>query len=60
MELKNTNNDIVESHNGGDGSVKDSEYLRKDIAMVLVQLKEANGQACGFHKCYLVLFIFSF
>lgn len=50
MELKNTNNDILESQNGGEGSLKDSEPLKKHIATVLVQLKEANDQACGFRE----------
>ncbi|KAL9447323.1 hypothetical protein AB3S75_014900 [Citrus x aurantiifolia] len=45
MELKNTNNDILESQNGGESSLKDSEPLKKHIATVLVQLKEANDQA---------------
>ncbi|KAK9015647.1 hypothetical protein V6N11_006745 [Hibiscus sabdariffa] len=30
--------------------IKGSEPFKKHIAMVLVQLKEANGQACGFHE----------
>ncbi|KAH9689298.1 protein ALWAYS EARLY 2 [Citrus sinensis] len=61
MELKNTNNDILESQNGGESSLKDSEPLKKHIATVLVQLKEANDQACGFRElcfgisCYLSL-----
>ncbi|XP_031260660.1 protein ALWAYS EARLY 2 isoform X2 [Pistacia vera] len=45
MELKNTNNDIMESHNGGDGSVKDSEPLRKHIATAssaLLHLRQRN------------------
>lgn len=53
MELKNTNNDILESQNGGEGCLKDSEPLKKHIATVLVQLKEANDQACGFHELCL-------
>ncbi|MED6218658.1 hypothetical protein PIB30_028497 [Stylosanthes scabra] len=47
-ELKNTNNDILENQIDC-GSFKDSEALRKHYATVLVQLKEASEQACGFH-----------
>ncbi|XP_044482758.1 protein ALWAYS EARLY 2 isoform X2 [Mangifera indica] len=45
MELRNTNNDIMESHNGGDSSVKDSDPLRKHIAMAssaLLHLRQRN------------------
>lgn len=55
MELRSTNNDVVEKQNNGDCSLKDSEPFRKHYAMVLVQLKEASGQACGFHEFHLVL-----
>ncbi|KAM3752669.1 hypothetical protein ACB098_03G036600 [Castanea mollissima] len=44
MELRSTNNDIVENQNEGDCSLKDSEPFKKHYAMVLVQLKEASGQ----------------
>lgn len=50
MELRNTNNEIVENQNGGDSSFNDSEPLKKHYATVLVQLKEASGKACGFHN----------
>jgi hypothetical protein len=52
MELRSTNNDTVENQNDGDCSLKDSEPFKKHYAMVLVQLKEASGQACGFHELY--------
>lgn len=54
MELKNTNNDVLETQNGAEGSLKDSEPLKKHMAMVLVQLEEANGQACGFREIVFV------
>ncbi|KAM4108319.1 hypothetical protein ACJW30_03G038100 [Castanea mollissima] len=44
MELRSTNNDIVENQNERDCSLKDSEPFKKHYAMVLVQLKEASGQ----------------
>ncbi|KAF5454048.1 hypothetical protein F2P56_023743, partial [Juglans regia] len=44
MELRSTNNDVVEKQNNGDCSLKDSEPFKKHYAMVLVQLKEASGQ----------------
>ena len=56
MELKNTNNDIMENPKNGDNSLKDSEPL-KNLAAVLVQLKEASGQACACAKiCTYALF----
>lgn len=45
MELKNTNNDILESQNGGEGSLKDSEPLKKHIATAssaLLQVRQCN------------------
>ncbi|GKU97737.1 hypothetical protein SLEP1_g10838 [Rubroshorea leprosula] len=45
MELRNTNNDIRENHNDLQSAWKDSEHFKKHVAMVLVQLKEANDQA---------------
>ncbi|KAG2695565.1 hypothetical protein I3760_07G018600 [Carya illinoinensis] len=44
MELRSTNNDVVEKQNNGGCSLKDSEPFKKHYAMVLVQLKEASGQ----------------
>lgn len=49
------NNDMVEDQNGGGCPLKDSEPFRRQYAMVLVQLKEASGQACGFHELYFAL-----
>ncbi|KAL9450470.1 hypothetical protein AB3S75_012250 [Citrus x aurantiifolia] len=45
MELKNTNNDILESQNGGESSLKDSEPLKKHIATAssaLLQVRQCN------------------
>lgn len=45
MELKNTNNDILEGQNGGEGSLKDSEPLKKHIATAssaLLQVRQCN------------------
>lgn len=67
MELRNMNNDVLDDQINGDGSLKDSESFKKHYATVLVQLKEAGGQACGFreflyHTCTLlsesVIFLF--
>ncbi|XP_021282350.1 protein ALWAYS EARLY 2 isoform X3 [Herrania umbratica] len=44
MELRNMNNDISENRNG-ESCLKDSEPFKKHIATVLVELKEASGQA---------------
>ncbi|KAK3200187.1 hypothetical protein Dsin_023602 [Dipteronia sinensis] len=49
IELKHTNNDLLERQNGARGFAKDSEYLKKHIATVLVLLKEANCESYGFH-----------
>ena len=49
LELRKTNNEILENQNSGDYALKDSEPFKKHYATVLVQLKEASGQACGFH-----------
>lgn len=48
MELRNLNNDVLQQQTDGDRSLKDSDSFKKHYAMVLVQLKEAGGQACGF------------
>lgn len=56
MELKNANNDIMENQNDAD-CCKDSEPFRKHYATVLVQLKEASGQACGFHALLFLLLL---
>lgn len=45
MELRNMNNDVLDDQINGDGSLKDSESFKKHYATVLVQLKEAGGQA---------------
>lgn len=50
MELQSTNNEILERQVDGDRSVKDCESLKKHYATVLVRLKEASDQACGFHQ----------
>ena len=47
MELRSANSDILENKNGID-CLKDSEVFKKHYATVLLQLKEASGQACGF------------
>lgn len=57
MELRNTNNELLESQNKGECSLKDSEPFKKHYATVLVQLKEASGQACGFRDLYIMLHI---
>ncbi|KAK9292843.1 hypothetical protein L1049_020823 [Liquidambar formosana] len=44
MELRHSNNDILENRNDGDSSLNDSEPFKKHYAMVLVQLKEASDQ----------------
>lgn len=48
MELRNLNNDVLHQQIDGDRSLKDSDSFKKHYATVLVQLKEAGGQACGF------------
>lgn len=55
MELNNTNNDILESQSNGNSSLKDSDPFKKHYATVLVQLKEASGQACGFRDFHIML-----
>ncbi|XP_048133322.1 protein ALWAYS EARLY 2-like isoform X3 [Rhodamnia argentea] len=45
MELRNMNNDVLDDQINEDGSLKDSESFKKHYATVLVQLKEAGGQA---------------
>lgn len=47
-DLRNTN-DMLE-HRNGESCLKDSKPLKKHIATVLVQLKEASVQACGFQS----------
>ena len=47
-------NDMVENQNDGGCCLKDSEPSRKQSAMVLVLLKEASDQACGFHELYYI------
>lgn len=47
IELRNANNGILENQNGIE-SLKDPEGFKKHYATVLVELKEASGQACGF------------
>lgn len=49
MELRNTNDDILDNKSGG-SCLKGSEPFKRHIPTVLVQLKEANGQACGFYE----------
>ncbi|XP_040940936.1 protein ALWAYS EARLY 2 isoform X3 [Gossypium hirsutum] len=43
MELRNTNDDILDNKSGG-SCLKGSEPFKRHIPTVLVQLKEANGQ----------------
>ncbi|KAK4748829.1 hypothetical protein SAY87_015415 [Trapa incisa] len=45
MELRNLNNDAMQQQTDGDRSIKDSDSFKKHYATVLVQLKEAGGQA---------------
>lgn len=54
MELRNANSDIMENQNDAD-CIKNSEAFKKHYATVLVQLKEASGQACGFHGLLFLL-----
>lgn len=56
-ELRNANNDILENQDDID-CLRDSESFRKHYATVLVQLKEASGQACGFHRLLFYYKIF--
>ena len=56
MELRKTNDEILENQNNGDYSFRVSEPFKKHYATVLVQLKEASGQACGFHH-HILLFV---
>ncbi|XVF06071.1 hypothetical protein REPUB_Repub06bG0016700 [Reevesia pubescens] len=56
-ELRNSNTDILENRNGN-SCLKGSEPFKKHIATVLVQLKEASGQACGFHELIEVVYSF--
>lgn len=53
-ELRNANNDMLENQNGKE-CLKDSEAFKKHYATVLVELKEASEQACGFHGLFLSL-----
>ncbi|XP_019440563.1 PREDICTED: protein ALWAYS EARLY 2 isoform X3 [Lupinus angustifolius] len=46
MELKVANDDMLENQNGVE-CFRDSEAFKKHYGMVLLQLKEASGQACG-------------
>jgi len=57
MELRSSNNDILENQNGTE-CVNDSEVFKKHYATVLVELKEASGQACGFQ--WIISFITTF
>lgn len=57
MELRSANSDILENKNGID-CLKDSEVFKKHYATVLLQLKEASGQACGFQ--WIIYFITTF
>ena len=57
MELRKTNNDILENQNNGDYSLKDCDLFKKHYATVLVQLKEASDQACGFRQLYIIFYI---
>lgn len=47
MELKQANNEVVESQNSSDGSLKYSEPFKRHYATVLVQLKEASDQVAS-------------
>lgn len=58
MELKKTNDEVSENQNNGDYSLRASEPFMKHYATVLVQLKEASGQACGFHHKIITLYSF--
>lgn len=44
LELRKTNNEILENQNSGDYALKEFEPFKKHYATVLVQLKEASGQ----------------
>lgn len=54
MELRSSNSDILENQNGIE-CLNDSEVFKKHYATVLVELKEASGQACGFQ--WIISFI---
>lgn len=47
-ELRRMNDEVLESQKEGDNSLNNSEPFKKQYAAVLVQLNEANEQACYF------------
>jgi hypothetical protein len=53
-ELRNANSGILDNQNGIE-CLKDSEGFKKHYATVLVELKEASGQACGFLRLFMSL-----
>lgn len=58
MELRSANSDILENQNDIE-CLKDSEVFKKHYATVLVELKEASGQACGFQWIISLITTFS-
>ncbi|XP_011071459.1 protein ALWAYS EARLY 3 [Sesamum indicum] len=51
LELRQMNNDVLETQKDGGSSLKDSEPFKKQYAAVLVQLNEANEQVSSALYC---------
>lgn len=54
MELRHMNEEVSGKQKDGD-AIKDLEHFRKQYAMVLVQLRDANDQVSFIHEPYLDL-----
>lgn len=51
MELRHMNEEVSGKQKDGD-AIKDLEHFRKQYAMVLVQLRDANDQVSFIHEHY--------
>lgn len=51
MELRHMNEEVSGKQKDGD-AIKDLEHFRKQYAMVLVQLRDANDQVSFIHGLY--------
>ncbi|KAL0393230.1 UNVERIFIED_CONTAM: protein ALWAYS EARLY 3 [Sesamum radiatum] len=51
LELRQMNNDVLETQKDGGSSLKDSEPFKKQYAAVLIQLNEANEQVSSALYC---------
>lgn len=59
-ELSRMNDEVQENQINGDNSLKDHDPFKKQYATVLIQLKEANDQACGFPPAALTFILLAF